>query len=186
FKPDKYPAHMNQTPQGDGPADICFATLHLAAVSDSDYTLETELHGVVPELQLPERLTISAAEPLSQQDAARLFADCMATQSFERLLPILSEEVHYCSETAGLEFFSKMDLLRHLRSCFDTWKKHNVLKDIAFNVRKLDYQGEPCFCCVASQSGEPVSVTVVTLKNHRIAAIRALAPAQFTELSASE
>lgn len=185
FTPDKYPAHMNQTPQGDGPADICFATLHVSAVTDSEYTLAAELHGVAPELHLPELLALPAAEPLSQQDAARLFADCMATQSFESLLPSLSEAVHYCSETAGLEFFSKMDLLRHLRSCFDTWKKHNVLKDIAFNVRKLAYQGKPCFCCVASQSGEPVSVTLVSLQHNRITEIQALAPAQFPELSAS-
>ncbi len=185
FKPDKYPAHMAQTPQEDGPADICFVTLHLSAVSDSDYAVKPELHGAAPELLLPELITVCPEGTLTQQDAARLFADCMATQSFEQLLSVLREDVHYCSETAGLEYHSKMDLLRHLRSCFDTWKKHNVLKEIAFTVRKLEYQGKACYACVASQAGEPVSVTIVKVKTSQVAEILALAPVHFKALQSA-
>lgn len=175
FKPGQYPAHMNQTPQGDGPVDICFATLHLgpAPTAEADFSLKAELHGSAPLLDVSATVTLPPVPPLTEEDAAHLFADCMATQSFEKIIPHLCEDVQYHSETAGVALFSKSDLLRHLRTCFDAWKKRDVLKDIAFTVQQTPVDGQPRFTCLASQSGSPISRTFIAIKNNRIAEIKA-------------
>ena len=186
FAPDKYPAHVNRTPQGDGPADVCFVSLHLSPQGECQYTVKTEQHGAPLPLSLPEVLRVPVPDKISEKTAVDLFADCMSTQSFERILPYLREDLHYRSETAGLEFFSKMDLLRHLRSCFDTWQKRGVLSEISFTVQKVHYQGASCYCCVAMQADSPVSVTLVKMKNAFIAEIMALSPAQFSDFEVIE
>lgn len=176
FHPDKYPAHINKTPQGDGPGDICFVSLHLTPSGQAAYSLKAELHGASPKLSLPTHVSQMQPQSLSAEEAAQLFADCMATQSFEKILPFLREDLHYSSDTAGLEFFSKMDFLRHLRSCFDTWKKKGVLRDLEFAAKSVVYKGSPCVCCVASQKGEAVSATLLTLQGAFISDIRAVQP----------
>lgn len=186
FAPDKYPAHMNRTPQGDGPADVCFVTLHLEPQGDGGFSIKPELHGATLPLTLPHVMRVPVPELITEQTAVELFADCMSTQRFEGILPYLRDDLHYRSETAGIEFYSKMDLLRHLRSCFDTWQKRGVLSEISFTVQKVHYQGASCYCCVAMQADSPVSVTLVKMKNAFIAEIMALSPAQFSDFEVIE
>lgn len=176
FHPNKYPAHMQQTPQGDGPADICFATLFLTPTGASSYALRTELHGTIPAIKTADSISMSPPKSLTDEDAARLFAECMATQSFDALLPFLREDVHYRSDTADLEFFSKSDLLRHLRSCFDIWKKHGVLQQLDFSVKAIEHEGKQAYACLASQNNEPISMTVLTVQQSFISAVHAQKP----------
>ncbi len=175
FYPDKYPAHMNRTPQGDGPADICFLTLHLDSEDGAEYSFKAEFFGTPVSLSLPQRISLAPPPQLDEQRAAELFADCMSTQDFTRILPYLREDLHYHSETAGLEYASKADALRHLRSCFDNWQKHKVLNELIFAVKQIEYNGSPRVCCLVAQQGETVSATMLTVKDGRISEILAVA-----------
>ena len=178
FAPDKYPAHMAKTPQDGKPADICFVTLHLEAVPASPDSLAVALeqHGTTVPLVLPKMVTMQASEALTEEQAAHLFSECMVSQSFEKLLPCLREDVAYTSQTAELSFAGKYDLLRHLRTCFDVWQKRGVTEELQFNVQSVQYGGESRFCCVATQQGELISATVFTLTNSLISRIEAIAP----------
>lgn len=182
FAADKYPAHMAKTPQDGKPADICFVTLHLKSVDGApdSFTLSAEQHGTVVSLSLPERMTMQAATALSEEQAAHLFSDCMQSQSFEKLLPCLREDVAYTSQTAELAFSSKWDLLRHLRTCFDVWQKRGVTEELQFSVQRVQHEGRSRFCCVATQQGELISATVFSITNAMIGSIQALAPGNAT------
>ncbi len=186
FYPDKYPSHMNRTPQGDGPADICFVTLHLDSEDGVEYALKAEFFGTPVSLSLPQSVRMAPARPLDEQRAVELFADCMSTQDFTRILPYLREDLHYLSKTAGLEYASKADTLRHLRSCFDNWQKHKVLSELSFAAQQIEHNGATRVCCLAAQQGEGVSATLLTVKDGMISEILAVAlPSLNTESSIS-
>lgn len=186
FYPDKYPSHMNRTPQGDGPADICFVTLHLDSVKGTQYALKAEFFGSPVSLSLPQSISVARLQSPDEQSAVELFADCMSTQDFTRILPYLREDLHYISQTAGLEYASKADALRHLRSCFDNWQKHKLLNELSFTVHQIEYNGAPRLCCLASQQGVAVSATMLALKDGQISEILAVAaPANNNETSHS-
>ena len=123
---------------------------------------------------------MQAATALSEEQAAHLFSDCMQSQSFEKLLPCLREDVAYTSQTAELAFFSKWDLLRHLRTCFDVWQKRGVTEELQFSVQRVQHEGRSRFCCVATQQGELISATVFSITNALIGSIQALAPGNAT------
>lgn len=176
FYPDKYPAHMNRIPQGDGPADICFVTLHLDTEDGVKYALTAETFGTPVTLTLPQSICLAPSQPLNEQMAVELFADCMSTQDFTRILPYLREDLHYRSETANLEYFTKTDTLHHLRACFDNWRKHEVLNELSFVSQPIAYNGTSRVCCFAAQQGVGVSSTILTVKNGLICSILAVAP----------
>lgn len=180
FYPNHYPSHVTNTPQGTGPADLCFLTLKLTTQSVSGYHLETEQHGTVLPLSLPEVITLSTPlkSPLTEQAAAQLLAECMQTQRFDALLPYLSENLSYRSETAALEFNSKSDFLRHLRSRFDMWTKNNDWPQLAFTVGSITQNGVERPCMMAHQNGDFISATTFALSGSFIVEMESLAAEQ--------
>lgn len=189
FHPERYPAHMKKMPGAEGSANILFLTLHLNAIAGSatDYTLKCESHGFDFLLELPERVShVRSGDvprpPITEADAARLFAMCMSTQRFECILPHLREDVYYHSETAALEFFSKPDMLRHLRSCFDNWAHHNELPNVSFTAGSISYRGARRACTIARQNGELRSATVFTVEGFLITGVEPLAPEQCVDI----
>lgn len=189
FHPDRYPARMEKIPGANGSANILFLTLHVNAIAGSatDYTLKCEAHGFDFPLGLPERIShlregSAPRAPITEADAARLFAQCMSTQRFDCLLPHLREDVYYHSETAALEFFSKPDMLRHLRSCFDSWVQHHELPNITFKPASMVYQGARRPCTVARQNGELISATIFTVEGFLITGVEPVAPEQCVDI----
>lgn len=189
FHPDRYPSRMKKMPGADGSTNILYLTLHVNAIAGSatDYKLKCEAHGFDFPLGLPERIShlregSAPRAPITEADAARLFAQCMSTQRFDGLLPHLREDVYYHSETAALEFFSKPDMLRHLRSCFDTWVQHHELPNITFKPASMVYQGARRPCTVARQNGELISATIFTVEGFLITGVEPVAPDQCVDI----
>ena len=189
FHPDRYPAHMKNMPQGGGSANILFITAFVSAIAGSvtDYNVKWEFHGFNMTPELPARLShrvpgLPLRAPITEADAARFFARCMGTQCFESLLPYLREDVYYRSETASLEVFSKSDMLRHLRGCFDNWAQHNELPNISFVTASVLYKGVRKTCTIARQSGELISATIFTVEGAFITGAESLAPEHFSDI----
>ena len=184
FYPNHYPSHVTQTPQGTGPAELCFLTLRLTSLPDGRFKVEFEQHGTSVPLTLPEvlaqELPISHSE-LTEQKAAELLADCMNSQKFDAMLPYLREDLSYRSETAALEFFSKNDFLRHLRSRFDMWTKNNDWPQLTFTSASIKHNGVERPCMMAHQNGELISATLFTLSASFIVEMESLSPEQLTE-----
>ena len=185
FYPDHYPAHVTKTPQGSGPADLCFLTLKLTTQSPAHYHLEAEQHGTVVPLSLPEWVTLATPpkSELTEQMAAQLLAECMQTQRFDALLPYLSENLSYRSETAALEFGSKSDFLRHLRSRFDMWTKNNDWPELSFTVGTISQNGLERYGMMAHQNGDFISATTFTLEGAFITEMESLSAEQLGDMS---
>lgn len=179
FYPDRYPTFIRQSPQVSQPSDLGFITLEIKKAEDEQApSITIHQHGAsLPSLQLP---TIRNHQIDSEREACELFADCLLTQSFERILPFLSAHVHYVSETAHLELFSQFDCLRYLRCCFDQWHKRKEWPNINVQCTELEYGGVRRPTVLVHHYGELISATVITLHQGCVAEIRVLPPSAVT------
>lgn len=184
FYPEHYPSHVTDTPQKTGPADLCFVTLKLSTLSPERYKMVIEQHGTIVPLEMPESITLAPPPnvTLTEQLAAQLLAECMQAQRFDAMMPYLSENLAYRSETAALEFFSKYDFLRHLRGRFDMWTKNNDWSQLSFTVGTISQNGISRPCMMAHQRGEFVSATVFTLSGSFISEMESLSAEQLGDM----
>lgn len=178
FYPKGYPAHMARNAQGEGPAALCFVTLHLntAAVGDM-YELKASFHGTPVDVKLPERLGYAApAVPLSgESQAAALLESAMNSRDFSALISYLREDLYYSSETAEITLHSKTDFLRHMRGRFDQWAKLQPSPEVRFHTALVKYEGVNRMGLAAYQDGELVSVTIFELAAGCISRMMSLA-----------
>lgn len=176
YEPDSYPKHLAAAPPDNQPADVLFATVALSSLPNGSYRTEVSLHGAVPpHLAFSPVVTPPRAPELSEEDAVLAFGEMMVTHDFKALLPMLREDLYYESDTAGLSFRSRLDLLRHLRACFDNWRKRGELGNLSFLLSNVEENGRLRPCIVACQSGDIISATVCDVQAGRITAIRSLA-----------
>ncbi len=179
FYPRRYPAHMARNAQGEGPADLCFVTMHLNTAADGDaYELKASFHGTPVELALPERLcyAVPAMALASESQAAALLESAMNSRDFSVLDSYLREDLYYTSETAEITLHSKTDFLRHMRGRFDQWNKLQPPPDVQFYTAIVKYQGQSRMALAAYQDGELISETVFELAAGRISRMMSLAP----------
>ncbi|MBQ8900827.1 MAG: hypothetical protein IJY72_07715 [Akkermansia sp.] len=80
----------------------------------------------------------------------------------------------YESDTAGVNLLSKFDLLRHLRTCLDSWRRRDEMKNLRFLLSSVEWQENRRPCTVACQNGEVISATIFDLRDNRVAAIHSL------------
>lgn len=176
YAPDFYPDRMDSVPPENLPAEVLFATVCLESNSESGFDIKVVQHGAVrSELRFTSHVDQPCAEGLSEEIAAQKFGEMMVTHDFNAMLPLLAEDIHYESETARLSLFSKLDVLRHLRSCFDNWRSRNEMPNLMFLLSSVEYDGRRRPCTVACQHGEIISATIFEIAENRIAAIFCLA-----------
>lgn len=175
YAPDSYPTHVGVVAPETQPAEVLFLTVNLTA-DDGGFSVAVEQHGAVKsDLHFCSHVELPAADGLTEQQAARIFGETMVTHDFRELAPLLNENVHYESETAGLSLDSKLDLLRHLRSCYDNWQRRGECANLRFLLSSVEWQGVRRPCTVACQRGEIISATVFELLDGRIGTITSLA-----------
>lgn len=186
YAPNSYPSVVQSAPPDGSPADVLFTTVSLNRAENA-YRVSVEQHGaVLQELRFCNKVEMPNAEALSETTAARLFGEMMVTHRFDALLPLLSEEVHYKSETAGLSYRSKCDMLRHLRACLDQWRKRDELPNLKFLLSSVEWEGARRPCMVACQSGEIISATVFGINAGRIISVHSFAGEALDTLQAAE
>lgn len=175
YAPDCYPTFVDRVSPENQPADVLFVTVKLVADGDG-YRVTLEQHGAdVPGLKACEYISCTEAGELDELQAVRVFGEMMFTHNFTAILPLLREDVLYESETAGLSFGSKMDLLRHFRSCFDNWRRRDELKNLKFLLSSVCVGEVRRPCVLACQHSEIISATILDVKEGRITSIRSLA-----------
>lgn len=175
YAPDFYPSHMDSVPPENLPAEVLFATVWLEGNSADGFGVKVIQHGAVKkEAKFVTSAKLPPAPELVEEDAVRIFGEMMVTHDFSQLLPLLGEDVCYGSETAGSTFHSKLDLLRHLRSCFDNWRSRNEFPNLSFLRSCVEYEGVRRPCMVACQHGEIISASVFDVVGGRITAISTL------------
>ncbi|MBQ2380657.1 MAG: hypothetical protein II295_09755 [Akkermansia sp.] len=175
FEPSSYPSRLGAVPPDNQPADVLFATVELAVQVDGSYSTAVKLHGAVPEgVSFCSSVMPAPAKELPEAEAALAFGKMMVTHEFAPMLPLMREDMFYESDTAGLRFYSRWDFLRHMRACFDNWRKRGELPNLSFLLSNLEWEGRLRPCIVACQNGEVISATVCDVKAGRIVAMHSL------------
>ncbi len=174
YAPDSYPSQTAAVTPETQPSAVLFLTVRLTT-EESGYGVAVEQHGhVLPDLQFCSHVDYSPTAQLTEVLAARIFGEMMITQNFTAIAAWLREDVHYESETAGVQLGSRLDLLRHLRACFDSWQRLGALENIRFLLSGVEWQGQRRPCALACQGDEIISATIFDIVDNRIAAISSL------------
>lgn len=174
YTQSSYPTRIGALAPDNQPADLLFLTVHLES-RETGFGVSVEQHGAVrPELKFCSHVEYAQPEPLSEELVARRFGEMMVTHDFSAFVPLLHDDVCYESDTAGVNLSSKFDLLRHLRACLDSWRRHDEMKNLKFLLSSVDWQGNRRPCTVACQNEEIISVSVFDLRDNRVAAIHSL------------
>ena len=178
FYPNRYPAYMNRNAQGEGPAHLCFVTLHLTTCADADeFDVQATFYGTQVNVTLPPRLRYPVQDVVLTDSAyVVLLETVMTSRDFSVLIPCLREDLHYSSETADITLHSKTDFLRHMRGRFDQWAKVQPPPELSFFTASVKYQGESRLALLAYQDGEPVSATMFEPEHGYISRMVSLAP----------
>jgi hypothetical protein len=175
YAPDSYPSTAGAVAPENQPVEVLFLTVNLIE-APGGYTVAVEQHGALQQgLRFCSHAELPVAPALTEEQAARTFGEMMVTHDFREMAPLVAEGVHYESETAGLSFNSKLDLLRHLRSCFDNWQRRGERANLMFLLSSVVWQGRRRPCTVACQRGEIISATIFELAENRVTAITSLA-----------
>lgn len=183
YAPDCYPSHVTSAPPDNLPADVLFATVELTTAKHGAFEVSVALHGAVPRaVQFCTRVEHAAAEPLSEESAARAFGEMMVTRDFTALLPLLREDLRYESSTAAQSFYSKYDLLRHLRGRFDEWQNFGDPTSMRFLLSSVETEGGRRPCMVAMHLDTLVSATVFDVEGGHITAIHTLSGSALSTL----
>ncbi len=175
YAPDSYPTHVGAVAPETEPAEVLFLTVQLS-VAAAGFAVKVEQHGAVqPGLHFCSLIESPPGVDLTEEQVARTFGEMMVSHDFTAWAPLLREDVHYESDTAGLHLDSKLDLLRHLRSCLDNWQRRGECAHLRFMLSSVEWQGRRRPCTVACQRGEIISATIFELADNRVTAITSLA-----------
>ena len=99
-------------------------------------------------------------EVLDEAMAARLFRDAMAKGEWAALAKWMREEMTYCSNTLGKEYYGKIDYLRYIAERIDWWKENNAWQDFSFSTGTIPHDGRERPCMALSYQGKITAVTV--------------------------
>lgn len=180
-----YPDFMGAVPPENEPAELLFLTVYLDAVGEGapGFRVRVEQNGAAQKgLTFCREVTYAEASGETEMTAARLFGEMMHTQSFSDFLQVLCEDVHYASETAGMQLHSKMDFVRYMRSCFDHWRQRDEVKNLAFLLSSVERNGVRRPCAVTCQNNQIVLATVFDMKEGRVAGVTTFAGAALNTL----
>lgn len=175
YAPDSYPNQAPAVAPETQASAALFLTVRLTTEA-AGYAVAVEQHGYeLPGVSFCSHVDYPAAAQLSEARAAQIFGEMMLTQNFSAMAELLREDVHYESETAGVQLGSRLDLLRHLRACFDNWQRLGALENIRFLLSGVEWQGQRRPCALACQGDEIISATIFDIVDNRVAAISSLA-----------
>ncbi len=173
-----YPDFMGAVPPGNEPAELLFLTVYLDAAGEDapGFRVRVEQNGAEQKgLTFCSEVAYTEASGVTEMTAARLFGEMMYTQSFSDFLQVLREDVHYVSETAGMQLHSKLDFVRYLRSCFDEWRQRDEMKNLTFLLSTVERNEVRRPCAVTCQNQQIVLATVFDMKEGRVAGVTTFA-----------
>ena len=174
YTQSSYPTRICTLAPDNQPADLLFLTVQLES-KEAGFGVSVEQHGsVLPELRFCSYVEYAQPSPLTEELVARRFGEMMVTHDFAAFVPLLHDDVCYESDTAGVNLRSKFDLMRHLRACLDSWRRHDEIKNLKFLLSSVEWQGSRRPCTVACQNEEIISASVFDLRDNRVAAVHSL------------
>lgn len=171
YKPaaDRYAVSMEMEPACAGVENSLLMTAAGFRGTDS----------VMEDGEIKERPTRPAV--LDEAMAARLFQDAMAKGEWAALAKWMREEMTYRSHTAGVEFYGKIDFLRHMAERVEGWKRLGVWKDFAFSRGTVTYQGRERACVGSYHQGKLTNTTIFGDKLGMVGHMETL-PREYCEL----
>lgn len=182
--------------------DFChFCRVHLDCKPESDrYAVSMEIDPECPGVENHLLLTGSGfpgtesylekgkrherrtrPEKLDEAMAAELFQNAMAKGEWAALAKWMREEMTYRSHTAGVEFYGKMDFLRHMAERIEGWKRAGMWKDFAFSRGTVTYQGRERACVGTYHRGALSNTTIFGDKLGMVGHMETL-PREYCEL----